>query len=177
MRNRLIFAIAIILIISFGVSITYSAEIKTLEDFKNSIFLKKYSPKRDMKSWPLRDGGYNNSFGFQLGTDEYSWFSIEIVTKSKNNPIIINCGISFHDESDPLVHPTKFTMQIKTIFSTFLNSIDPSLPTKDINNYVQKQSLSKYRVITDAPKKTYGKYSFRVGTVTHMLIIDIDKEY
>jgi len=171
------FAITSITLISIfcWIPIAISSEIKTLEDLKKSAFIKKYQQKRQMDSWPLRDGRYNNSFSFKLGTDEYSWFLVEVVTKSNNNSIVQNYGVMFHDESNPSIRPTKFTRKIREIFEDFIKSVDSTLKSNDITNYVQKQSVVKYRQIMDAPKKTFGKYSFRVGTVGHDLHISIDK--
>ena len=158
------------------VAIGSGFEVKTLDDFRESTFIKKYPQKKQMTSWALRDGGYNNSFSFRLGNDEFSWFSVEVGTKSQNNPLVQNYGIMFHDESNPSIWPTKFTEQIKSIFQDFIKSMDSTLDIKNISSYVQEQSLSKYHQIKDAPMKTIGKYSFRVGTVGHDLIIRIDKQ-
>lgn len=179
MWRRITFYIVIILTSVFvGVSISSSAEIKTLEDFRNSAFIKKYPQKRQMRSWSLRDGGYNYSFSFPLGNpplyDEYDWFSVEVVVKSKDSPIIYHLGIMFHDESAPS-GPTSFTKHIREISQDFIRSIDSTLPLKDVVEYVQSKSVFKYPGgILDAPKETFAKYSFRVGIVGHDLIISID---
>ena len=149
-------------------------KIKTLDDFLNSSFIKKYSLRREMDSWPLRDGGYNNYFSFQLGKDKYSWFIVEVVTVSKNDPEVFHIGIMFHDESEPYTYPTRFTEQIKEISQYFMNSLDSTLHLKDVINYVQEQSNVQLHGIADASRKNFGNYSFRVGTVGRDLIISID---
>lgn len=179
MRRQILFYIAItIASVLMWFSISDSSEIKTLEDFKNSAFIKKYRQRRQMDSWPLRDGAYAYSFAFPLGSsplyDEYDWFSVEMIAKSKNNPTIYNFGIMFHDESAPS-GPTRFNQHIREIFQDFISSFDSNLPLKNIADYVEKQSVVKYKQILDAPKKTFGKYFLRVGVVGHDLIVDIDK--
>lgn len=149
-----------------------SLKIKTLDDFLNTSFIKKYS-LRQMNSWQVRDGRYNNFFSFQLGKDKYSWFTVEVVTVSKNDPEIFKIGIMFHDESEPYTYPTRFTEQIKEISQYFINSLDSTLNLKDVINYVQVQSHVQLNGIADASRKNFGNYSFRVGTVGRDLIIDI----
>ena len=177
MRKQLFLIILIISLVVVGnISLAVCSEIKTLTDFKSSAFIKKYPQKKQMDSWALRDGRYNNSFSFSLGDDADSWFSIEVVTTSATNPVICHYGIMFHDESDPNIYPTKFTNQIKTVLEDFLKSIDSSINIKEVIGYVNKCSTIKYSKIADAPAKTFGKYSFRIGTVGYELIIDIYKK-
>jgi hypothetical protein len=189
--------ISIFLLVS--ISISSASEIKSLEDFKNSTFIKKYRQKGQMTSTQLKTEisaeargyideklvrevgrGYSYGFFFYLGGppayDEYDFFSIGIVTKSKDNPIIYYIHIEFHDESiPPSSGPTKFNKHIRDIFEDLINSIDSTLPLKDVADYVQKQSIIKYKQMSDSPKKTFGRYSFRVGTLSHDLFVRIDK--
>ncbi len=127
-----------------------------------------------MDSWQLRDGRYNNYFSFQLGKDKYSWFTVEVVTVSKNDPEVFHIGIMFHDESEPYTYPTRFTVQIKEISQYFINSLDSTLYLKAIINCIQEQSNVQLHGIADALRKNFGNYSFRVGTVGRDLIISID---
>jgi len=181
------------------ISISSGSEIKSLEDFKNSTFIKKYRQKGQMTSTQLKTEiraevrgyiderlvrevgrGYSYGFSFYLGDpptyDEYDFFSVGIVTKSKDNPIIYHIHIEFHDESLPRSSgPTKFNKHIREIFEDLINSIDSTLPLKDVADYVQKQSIIKFTQISDSPKKTFGRYSFRVGTISHDLFVRIDK--
>jgi len=175
MRSHVYLVILIIVMVIGGsFSTGMCAEVKTLQDFKNSSFLKKYPQKKQMDSWALRDGGYNNSFSFRLGNDPDSWFSVEVVTKSTSNPIVFHYGLMFHDESVP-DYKTKFTKQIRDIVQDFISSIDSGWPIKDVIEYAQNQSAVKYSKIADAPKNMFGKYSVRAGTVGNSIIISIDK--
>jgi len=177
MQKHIFLIITIMLLLVVGnISSAVCSGIKTLSDFEGSTFIKKYHQTKQMDSWALRNGRYNNSFSFSLGNDAYSWFSIEVVTTNATNPAICNYGIMFHDESNPNIYPTKFTNQIKTVMDDFLKSIDSSINIKEVVGYVNKRSTIKYSKIADAPAKTFGKYSFRIGTVGYELIIDIDKE-
>jgi len=155
-----------------------ATEIRELQDFKSSTFLKKYRQKGQMSSWPLRNGGYNYSISFHLGNppayDEYDWFSVDLTAKSEKNPVISNFGIMFHDESTRS-GPTRLTPHIKAILQDFIGVFGLNLPIKDITDYVQKNSVVRYKGILDAPPKQFGKYSFRVGIVGHDLIIDVEK--
>lgn len=181
------------------VSASYTSEIKTVEEFKNSAFVKKYRQKRQMTSSQLRTEisaearrfvderlirelgrGYGYSFHFHLGDpptyDEYDYFSVDVVTKCKDNPIIYHIGIEFHDESiPPSSGQTTFNKHIREIFQDFISSLDSSLPLKNVADYIQEQSILKYQRKSDAPKKTLGKYSFRAGTMLWDLFISIDK--
>jgi hypothetical protein len=194
MREKILLVINGILIFLFGLTaISMGSEIKTIEDFRNSSFIKKYKPQRT-KSWDLRDGRYNYSFSFYFSdfwkrspTDnhiygESDWFSAEVQTKSKNDSKICSLGIMFVDE--PEVPPqsewyVKFTKHIKDISQDLISSIDSSLPLKDIMGYVESHStfkLGREESISDAPKKTFGRYFFQVGLSGPHLIIHIQKE-
>ena len=85
--------IAILMIISELHSTCWSAEIKTLQEFQNSSFIKKYSQSKPIESWPLKTGGYSNNFTFNLRIDEHSLVFLEILTKSKDNPSIYRYSI------------------------------------------------------------------------------------
>lgn len=194
MRREIVLIINGILIILFCLtSICMGSEVKTIEDFRNSPFMNKYKPKRT-KSWGLRDGRYNYSFSFSFSDfwkrspndnhiyDESDSFSVEVQTKSKDDSTICSLGIMFHDE--PEVPPrgkwyVKFTKHMKDISQNLISSIDSSLPLKDIMGYVESRStfkLGREQSISDAPRKTFGRYSFQVGLSGPDLIIEIDKD-
>lgn len=179
MRKYIVSLLTVFVFVFWGsLFSTVCAETKTLQDFKNSAFIKKYPQKNQMKSWPLRDGGYDNSLSFRLGNDPDSWFSIDVVTKSANNPIISRFGLMFHDESG-VDYKTKFTPKIKDIIRDFISSLDSGWPQKDFLEYVQNQSAIKYSRISDAPRQTFtslsGKnYYVQVGTVGNSIIVGID---
>jgi len=147
-------------------STSCSAEIKTLQEFQNSLFIKKYSQSKPMESWPLKAGGYSNSFTFDLKIDKNSLVFLEILTNSKDNPTIYRYSMIFH---------AGYTKQMKSFFYDFFSTVDSSVDSKAVNDYIQKQAAVKLRKSSDAPKKTFGKYSVRVGNVLNAVTISIDK--
>ena len=194
MREKIVLIINGILIFLFGLtSISMGSEIKTIEDFRNCSFIKKYKPQRT-KSWDLRDGRYNYSFSFYFSDfwkrsptdnhiyDKNDWFLVGVQTKSKNNFTVCSLGLMFHDEPEgPSVDKwyVKFTKHIKDISQDLITSIDSSLPLKDIMDYIESRStfkLGREQNISDAPKKSFGRYFFQVGLIRPDLIIHIQKE-
>jgi hypothetical protein len=88
MRKIILFCILSIFASVFWLnSISISSEIKTLNDLKKSSFYKKY-PQKDTDSWPLKTGGYSYSGYIDLKIDKHSLVLLEVLTKSKDNPII-----------------------------------------------------------------------------------------
>lgn len=167
MRKLILFFITFTIVSLFSWhSFSWSSEIKTLADFSNSSFMKKYSPLK-MESWPLKTGGYSNSFYIDLKIDKNSLVLMEILTKNQNNPVIYRYSMIFH---------VGYTKQMKTFLNDFITSIDSTLNSKTVTDYIQKQASVKLRKSSDASKKTFGKYSFRVSNVLNSVTVRIEKE-
>jgi len=166
MRKIIFFSIVSILISLFMLnSISISSEIKTLDDLKNSSFYKKY-PQKDPDSWPLKAGGYSYSTYIDLKIDKNSLVLLEVLTKSKENPIIYRYSIMFH---------AGYMKQMKAFFYDFFSAVDSSLDAKAVIDYIQKHAAVKVPKSADAPKQTFGKYSVRVSNVSNAVTISIEK--
>lgn len=162
----LCFAIATLLNISAWYSPSWSAEIKTLQEFQNSSFIKKYSQPKPMESWPLKVGGYSNSFTFDLKIDKNSLVLLEILTKSEANPSIYRYSMIFH---------SGYTKKMTSFFHDFFSAVDSSLDAKAVIDYIQKRAAVKLHKSSDAPKQTFGKYSLRVSNVLNGVTIRLEE--
>jgi hypothetical protein len=163
----LYFAIAVLLSISSWHSPCWSAEITTLSEFQNSSFIKKYSQSKPMESWPLKTGGYSNSFTFDLKIDKNSLVLLEILTKSEANPSIYRYSMIFH---------SGYTKKMTSFFHDFFSAIDSSLDAKAVIGYIQKRAAVKLHKSSDAPKKMFDKYSVCVSNVLNGVVISIQKK-
>lgn len=170
MRKLTLFCITIVvlMIIPQWHSTCWGAEIKTLHEFQNSSFVKKYSQSKPIESWPLKTGGYSNNFTFDLGIDKNSLVFLEILTKSKDNPSIYRYSMICH---------AGYIKRMKSFFRDFLNAIDSSLDSKAVNDYIQNQASVKLLKHSDAPKKTFDKYSVRVSNILNGVSISIEKKF
>jgi len=166
MRKIILFCILSIFASVFWLnSISISSEIKTLNDLKKSSFYKKY-PQKDTDSWPLKTGGYSYSGYIDLKIDKHSLVLLEVLTKSKDNPIIYRYSMIFH---------SGYTKQMETFLYDFFSSIDSSLDSKAVINYIHTQAAVKLLNSSDAPKKTFGKYSVRVSNLLSGVTVSIEK--
>jgi hypothetical protein len=162
----LFFIIAVSLTLFTWHSSSWSAEIKTLPEFQNSSFIKKYSQSKPMESWPLKTGGYSNSFTFDLKIDKNSIVLLEILTKSEANPSIYRYSTIFH---------SAYTKKMTSFFHAFFSAVDSSLDAKAVTDYIQKRAAVKLRKSSDAPKQTFGKYSVRVSNVLNGVTVSLEK--
>ena len=89
MKRTFLTFVILFSIVSLSSSPCLSDEIKTLDDFQNSTFVKKYPQSKPMESWALKKGGYNNSFIFDLKADKSSQVFLDVQTRSQTDSIII----------------------------------------------------------------------------------------
>lgn len=163
----LFFTLALPLTMFAWPSSCWSAEAKTLHDFQNSSFIKKYSQSKPMEAWPLKAGGYSNSFTFDLKIDKNSIVLLEILTKSEANPIIYRYAMIYH---------SSYAKQMTSFLRDLLSAVDSSLDSKAMINYIQKRSSVKLRRSSEAPTQTFGKYSVRVSNVLNGVTVSLEKK-
>lgn len=166
MKKLILFCITITFLSPFGWhSFCWGAAATTLDDFKNSSFIKKYSQSKPMESWPLKTGGNSYSFTFDLKIDKNSIVLMEILTRG-NNSMIYRYSLIFH---------ASHTKRMKAFFNDLIGLIDSSLDSRVVTDYIEKRASVKLTKSSDAPKKVFGKYSFRVSNVLNGVTVSIER--
>ncbi len=171
MRAGRLFPFLAIFILLSDLPSSHAGEIRTIRDFENSAFSKKYQAKKS-DSWALKSGGMNFSYAYadSESSESVSNCGVEL-SADRNN--VTHYGVQWHGEST--LKPARLTVKREEFLRDLLSSISEKIHKDAVIAYVKKNQATRYPGgMNTAPQEKIGNILVRSGVVGPSLIVVLD---